>query len=260
MVERAEGRLERRQQLASRGELLECLGRVGIGTQAARDEHAEPRVHRAVGLWPVDRDHTDVVEHGLAAVGDAAGEVDLELARQALRVRVAQEEFGRRLRPRADVEHLERARAGEVATGHVADRVAARLAARQIDRCQQAQELGRLLELHEVHLHVLASGEVRPAARVLVGEVSEHLELLGDERAVGDLDPHHLVVPWFSRKTRKTSSSISPARYCWTPSSNLTSSSSMTGSRGRVDSVLTSMAMSSSRGGGSQKTQCSGRI
>ena len=82
-----------------------------------------------------------------------------------------------------------------MATRHVADGVAARLAARQVDRRQQAQELGRLLELHEVHLHVLASGEVRPAARVLVGEVSEHLELLGDERAVGDLDPHHLVVP-----------------------------------------------------------------
>jgi hypothetical protein len=168
---------------------------VRVGAEPAGHEHLEAGLERAVGLGPVHADDPDVVEHGLTAVGDAAREVDLELARQPLRVRVAQEEVGRRLRPRADIEDLERARAGEMATRHVADGVPTRLAARQVDRSEQAQELRRLLELHEVHLHVLARGEVRPAARVLVGEVPEHLELLGNERAVGDLDPHHLVVP-----------------------------------------------------------------
>src|SRR6266542_4331591 len=67
-------------------------------------------------------------------------------------------------------------------------------------------------------------------------------------------------MPWFSRKTRNTSSSISPARYWRTPSSNLSSSSSTTGSRGRVDRSFTSMAMSSSeRGGGSRKVDRGGR-
>ncbi len=195
VVEHAHDRLERRHQLLARCELLERLCRVRVGAEPAGDEHLEAGLERAVGLGAVDADDADVVEHGLAAVGDAAREVDLELARQALCVRVAQEEVGRRLGPRADVEHLERARAGEMATSHVADGVAACFAARQVDRRQQAQELGRLLELHEVHLHVLAGGEVRPAPRVLVGEVAEHLELLGDERSVGDLHPHHLVVP-----------------------------------------------------------------
>ncbi len=195
VVEHAHDRLERRHELLAWRELLERLRGMRVGAEPAGDEHLEAGLERAVGLGAVHADDADVVEHGLAAVGDAAREVDLELARQPLRVRVAQEELGGRLGPRADVEHLERARAGEVATGHVADGVAARLAAGQVDRRQQAQELGRLLELHEVHLHVLAGGEVRPAARVLVGEVPEHLELLGDERAVGDLDPHHLVVP-----------------------------------------------------------------
>ena len=46
-----------------------------------------------------------------------------------------------------------------------------------------------------MHLDVLARRQVRPAARVLAGEVAEHLELLRHERAVGHLDPHHLVVP-----------------------------------------------------------------
>ena len=49
------------------------------------------------------------------------------------------------------------------------------------------------LELHEVELHVLAGGEVAPAARVGLGDVAEHLELVGLDLAVRDLHPHHLV-------------------------------------------------------------------
>ena len=50
-----------------------------------------------------------------------------------------------------------------------------------------------MLELHEVELHVLAGGEVRPAARVVLREVAEHLELVGLDAPVGDLHPYHLV-------------------------------------------------------------------
>ena len=53
------------------------------------------------GRGRLHRDDADVVEHRLAAVGGAAREVDLELAREALRDRVAQEEVLRGLRPRA---------------------------------------------------------------------------------------------------------------------------------------------------------------
>jgi hypothetical protein len=45
-----------------------------------------------------------------------------------------------------------------------------------------------------VHLHVLAGGDVAPAAGVRVGEVAHHLELVGRERPVGHLDADHLVV------------------------------------------------------------------
>ena len=74
-------------------------------------------------------DDADVVEHRLAAVGAAAREVDLELAGQPLTERVAHEVLERGLGPRRDVELLVRAGAGEVAGHHVADGVAARLAA-----------------------------------------------------------------------------------------------------------------------------------
>ena len=134
VVEGAQARLEGGQQVLAGRELLERLGRVGVGAQAAGDEHPEAGLDRAVVPGPVDGDHADVVEHGLAAVGGAAGEVDLELAGQALGVAVAEEVLERRLGPRADVEHLERAGAGQVAAHDVADGVAAGLPARHPDR------------------------------------------------------------------------------------------------------------------------------
>ena len=164
MVEDAHDRLERRHQLLARRELFERLRRMRVGAEPAGHEHLEAGLERAVGLGPVHADDADVVEHGLAAVGDAAGEVDLELAGQTLRVGVAEEVAEGGLGPRRDVEHLVGARACQMTALDVTNGVATGLAARQVDRRQQAQELGRLLELHEVHLHVLASGEVRPAA------------------------------------------------------------------------------------------------
>ena len=115
-----------------------------------------------------DGDHADVVEHGLAAVGGAAREVDLELARQPLRVsggagkcRNVASAHGR------DVEHLERAGAGQVA--------ARRRCApcRRTPRGSSGPTAARSrsehrdpLELHEVELDVLAGREVAPAAAV----------------------------------------------------------------------------------------------
>ena len=189
----AEDRFDRGKEVFARRELFQRLRRVRVRAESAGHEHLEARLDGAVGSRPVHRDHADVVEHRLAAVGGAAGEVDLELAGEPLRDRVAEEEVLRGFGPRADVEHLVGARAGEVAAGDVAHGVATRLAAGEPDRCQEPQHLAGVLELHEVELHVLAGGEMRPAARVVLREVSEHLELVGLDAPVGDLHPHHLV-------------------------------------------------------------------
>src|SRR5207302_874870 len=109
------------------------------------EEHPEAGLEGAVGAGTHHTDHTHVVEHGLAAVGGAAGEVDLELARETLRVRVAQQMPEGRLRPRADVEDLERAGPGEVAALDVSHGVAARLTRRQANRRQVVQHVGHAL-------------------------------------------------------------------------------------------------------------------
>ena len=126
--------LERGHQLLAGRELLEGEGRVRVGAEAAGDEHPEAGLDGAVVVRAADGDDADVVEHGLAAVGGAAREVDLELAGQALGQRVAQEVLEGGLGPRADVERLVGAGAGEVAAHDVADGVAARLRGREPDR------------------------------------------------------------------------------------------------------------------------------
>jgi hypothetical protein len=100
VVERPQDGLDGGQQVLAGGELLQGLGRVGVGAKAAGEEDSEAGLDRAVVLGPVDGHDADVVEHGLAAVGDAPGEVDLELAGQALGVGVAQQVLEGGLGPR----------------------------------------------------------------------------------------------------------------------------------------------------------------
>jgi hypothetical protein len=80
-----------------------------------------------------------------------------------------------------------------VAAHDVADGVAARLAGGQADAGQLPHDRGDVGQLDEVHLHVLAGGDVAPAPRVGLDQVGQHLQLLGLERPVRDLHPHHLV-------------------------------------------------------------------
>ena len=101
VVERAQDRLDGGEQVLAARELLERLRRVRVRAEPAGDEHPEAGLDGAVGPRAVHRDDADVVEHRLAAVGGAAGEVDLELAGQPLRDRVAQEEVRGGLGPRA---------------------------------------------------------------------------------------------------------------------------------------------------------------
>ena len=190
-----EDRLEGGHEVLAGGELLEGEGGVRVGAEAAGDEDPEAGLDAAVVAGAGGGDHADVVEHGLAAVGVAAGEVDLELAGQALGQRVVQEVLERGLGPGGDVEHLVGAGAGEVAALDVADGVAAGLPRGQADGGEVPQDGGYPLQLDEVELDVLTGGDVAPAPGVLVGDVTEHVELVGGDRAVGQLDPDHLVVP-----------------------------------------------------------------
>ena len=121
----------------------------------------------------------------------AAGERDLELAAEILRVGMAEQKAHGRLRVGRDVERLVAAHAGERAGGDVAHRVAAGFARRDADRGQAPHDVRRVLDVDEVELEVLARGDVADAVGVLLGEVGEDVDLLRRQAAEGDLDALH---------------------------------------------------------------------
>ena len=143
---------------------------MGIGPQAAGHEHPEPSLHATVHLAG-GGDYAHIVEHGLAAVGGAAREVDLELAGQALGVGMAQEVQCGSPGPGGDVEHLMGAGTGQMAALHVADGVAAGLPGGEPHRGQGSHHVGNVVDLHIVELDVLAGGDVAPASGVGAGDV-----------------------------------------------------------------------------------------
>ena len=194
-VEDPEDRLERGEEVLTRREVLQRQGRMRRGTETARHVHTEAGLERSVLALASDGDDAGIVEHGLATVRRAARKVDLELPRESLSQRVAQEVAIGGLGPRGDVEDLVRAGTCKMARLHVANRVTARLAAGEPDRHQLSQEVGDPLQLDVVELEVLPGGDVTPAPAVLVGDVGQHVELARGELARRCLDPDHLVGP-----------------------------------------------------------------
>ena len=71
----------------------------GLAPRPPAKNTRKPGFDGAVLQRAGDGDHAHVVEHGLPAVGGAAGEVDLELAGQALGVGVSGGSGGRWPRP-----------------------------------------------------------------------------------------------------------------------------------------------------------------
>ncbi len=165
-------------------------------------------VMASCGLWPrpppastvkpaaltlARGDDAEVVDQALGAIGLAAGEADLDLARHLLVQRVAQEVRHGAVEVRGDIGVLARADAGERAGGDVADGVAAGLARRHAVFRQAAQHGAGLGERHVMQLDVLPRGDVRHLLRhVLVGDVGDGRQPGRIEAAAGQFDAHHV--------------------------------------------------------------------
>src|SRR5439155_1374004 len=134
---------------------------------------------------------TDLVEEELHA-----GLVHV-LAREVLADRVAQHVAGVCREVRGDVEELVAVAgdAGVGAAGHVANGMAACLPCGEANVGEDLQDLGRPIEVHEVELEVLASGDVAAAvSRIVLSNDSHRLHLLRIDAAVRKLHTDHLVV------------------------------------------------------------------
>ena len=129
-------------------------------TEAAADVELEASLFDAID----GSDHADaahVVHVGQAAgLVLAAGKGDLELAAEVLAVGVAQQEVHKRLSIGGYVEGLAAADAGERAGCDIADGIATGFTGGDAHRGKPAHEVGGILDVDEVDLEVLASGDV----------------------------------------------------------------------------------------------------
>ena len=105
-----------------------------------------------------------------------------------------QEVTGERFGIGRHVEHFARRHAGQLARGDVAHRVAARLAGGDAGVGEAAHRRLDIVQPDEVELHVLPGRDVSKAARELVGDIRQHVELIGGENALRNLHANHLRI------------------------------------------------------------------
>jgi len=181
---------DHRQHLVPADERVEAEGEVGVRRQPAAHADREPDLAR---LRVAQGGESDVVDLGIRAPGPAARDRDLVLARQVVELGVAVEHPSRRLHERRGVDDLVGVDSCERAAGDVARVVAARSHRREADPPQGLEDLRQVLDPHPVELDVLPHREVGDSARVPLRQARDRPELVGDEPAARDPDPHHEV-------------------------------------------------------------------
>ncbi len=140
------------------------------------------------------RREADVVDLRIGAPGGAAGDGDLEFARQVVELRVCLQQMRNFGCQRRSVNDLIGGDAGQRAAGHVAHHVAAGALGREPNRVERVHDLGERFDGEPVKLNVLAHGDVGQVAGVLAREPADDAKLAGGDDAIGDADAHHEVI------------------------------------------------------------------
>ncbi len=162
-------------------------GRLRLAAQATADEDAETLL-----AILFDRDQAEIVETDAGAIGGAARDRRLDLARHVLHQRVADPAGRQLLGDLARVDMLARAIAGQRAGGDVAEGVAASLTRRHAVAVEIVQRFGRFLQRHVIGLDVLAGGDVHIALAEAAIEFGQRGQPVARQHATRDLDAHHL--------------------------------------------------------------------
>jgi hypothetical protein len=129
--------------------------------------------------------------HQTAGLLLAAGEGQLHLAAEILRIVVTEQEEGDGVGVRRHIEGFRAADARVRTSRDVAHRVAARFASRNVHRRQATHQVRRVFDVHEMQLNVLARRHVQDLVRVFLGQLAQHVHLRGRHFPVRDLDAHH---------------------------------------------------------------------
>ncbi len=148
----------------------------GAVGETAADEDVEADVAAVAPGGP----HPDVVDLGLGAVLEAAGDAHLELAGEVGVLAVAGEEARDPLGVGQSVDRLVGVESGNRAAEDVAGRVAARLDGRQPRLRKAPPDLGDVADPQPVELDVLPGGDVAEALAPQLVDLGPPRQLVGD--------------------------------------------------------------------------------
>ena len=197
LAEDADDGLDDGEGLVLRDEGGDADGEVGLGGEAAADAEGVADLFDTVD-FALDGGEGDVVDLRVGAPLGAAGDGDLELARQVVELGIRGEVVRDLDGERAGVEQFVLVQAGERAAGDVADDVAAGSLGAEADGGEGVDDLDQGADGEPVQLDVLAGGDVGEVAGVLLGDVGDDARLGAGEQAVGQADAHHEVLGGFA--------------------------------------------------------------
>ena len=147
------------------------------------------------------------------AIGGAARNRDLRLARHMLDQRIADPGASHTLGHGAGIDMLARADPGKRAGGDIAEGVAAGLACRHAVGVKEFQRLGGARQGNEIALHVLARGDVQIALAEAAIEIRQHPQPIHRQDAAGNLDADHLHAGLLLAVNAEANSESGPALF-----------------------------------------------
>src|SRR5260370_37698912 len=138
-----------------------------------------------------NRREADIIDFGIGAPRTAAGDRNLELARQVIKFRIAAKLPVELQRQRSSIAVLVRVETRERASGNIARDITASACGRQSHPPQRLKNVRQRFDSHPMQLHVLPHRNVRHPARVALAKDGDEPRLLTTQEAVGNADAHH---------------------------------------------------------------------
>src|SRR6202035_4168822 len=121
----------------------------------------------------------------------AAGDRNLELARQIVKIRISSEQTSCLFGERRSVADFICIHSGEGASGDVASNVAAGCQRRKAAALEPVENIRQRLDGDPVELNILAYGQVGNTETVFIREVRNRPELVRVKQTIRDANPHH---------------------------------------------------------------------
>ena len=180
------------QHVVGRDEILVESGLMGQRSETATDVDLETVHQFAVHVLNLGNG-ADVMHHRQpASVVLATGKSNLEFAPEVLGVRMAQQEIRHRLSVRRHVEGFVAANARIRAAGDIANDVAASFLGSDAGLGKATHQIGRVVDVDEVILDILACRNVADAVGVFFRQVGQRVHLGVVQQTHRDLDALHL--------------------------------------------------------------------